>query len=306
MQGIGALVMLVSIILILLYFFADGFNSPLFGLVAVISIGTIGAVIAVAVAYQRQKNAFLRRPAELMAYAEIHKLQYEPGSPAALKKYFPDISILQLRGAREPELWNVLIGPDWIYGDISYRIYQRTKHGEEHTQTVYYSVVSAEFPRQLPNIFFDSKRARGRQFRFHFAANQFHSLEGDFDKYFATYFPPEYSIDGLSIITPDVMQAMIAASDYDIELRGKRVYMYGPIENAVQQLPELTEKIGAIRKELLDNILTYRDERLPYEFGRSHVSIAGAELKKSKFWTYVGIAMFVIYIIAELGSAFIN
>jgi hypothetical protein len=193
----------------------------------------------------------------------------------------------ELHNVRDPEVTNVVSTPEWTYGDFEYTIYGSFK-GEDYRRTkVYYGVMTTTLPRSLPHIFFDSKKARRRQFRLHFSATQQHSLEGDFDKFFATYFPDGYTIDSMSFIAPDVMWAMRDARDYDIEIYGNRLFLYGPLYNPDAQLADMSTKILAIKKQLITNVVNYRDERLAFAEGRKRVAFEGAKLKVSPFWKRV-------------------
>lgn len=249
-----------------------------------------------------QWRRFGKRFAELQEFATANGLGFDATSDRDLAAMFSKASVLHLSGAREPKIYHFLRGQDWVYADLAYKVYRQLRQGEFHSETVYYGVMSVELPRELPNMFFDSKHARGRQFRFHFDKSQRRRLEGDFNEYFTTYFPNTYSIDGLSIITPDVMLALKAASEYDIELVGNRVYLYGPLFDPKVQLPDMSAKIQAIRSQLLDNINTYRDERLPYEIGRQHVALEGASLRRSKFWKRATLALVIMYLILRFGA----
>ena len=234
------------------------------------------------------------RHEKLLTYATAHKLEYDPIRMPSVN----DLGAVDdIENARNKRIQNVLKGSDWTYCDFAYDLYNRTKYGEYKAATVYYGVMYTELPRELPNVFFDSIRARGRQFRFHFARNQRHSLEGDFDKHFVTYFPPEYTIDSMSFISPEVMWAMREASDYDIEIVGNRLYMYGPLFEPNEQLAEMSAKLANIRKHLLDNIKTYRDERLPFAVGRRIVTPMGASLQRSRFWAIVSAVILAIYVV---------
>jgi hypothetical protein len=184
--------------------------------------------------------------------------------------------------ARDQSIADCFSGPDWDYGDFTYTQYRYVKNGEYPDLYVYYGVIATQLPRALPNVFFDSKRARGKQFRFQLSASQKHSLEGDFDRYFVTYFPPDYTIDALSFITPEVMWALRGAADYDIEIVEDRLLLYGPWGNPDKQIPDMAAKIMDIKKQLMNNIITYRDERLPTEQGRLQVAENGKVLRGSK------------------------
>jgi hypothetical protein len=208
-----------------------------------------------------------------------------------------------LPNRRNAEAHNLIVTPDWQYCEYQYDIYKKSKHSEYKSRTVYYSVMATELPRHLPNVVFDSFKARKRQFRFNFSRDQRHSLEGDFDKHFATYFPVGYTIDSMSFISPDVMWAMRSADDYDIEIVGNRLFLYGPLYDPSWQLPDMSAKIMTIKKELLDNIVTYRDERLPYAEGRERVTAGAMRLTRSRFWARVSFIGIILYVVLRFGWA---
>jgi hypothetical protein len=60
----------------------------------------------------------------------------------------------------------------------------------------------------------------------------------------------------------------------------------------------------SIKKELMDNILTYRDERLPYDVGRKMVAIKGVSLERSKLMKRLSIAGIIIYIVVRIALEF--
>jgi len=215
-------------------------------------------------------------------------------------------AIDNLHGARDPKMTNVISTPEWTYGDFTYNLYGQLKNGEYVKARVYYGVMTAQLPRELPNVFFDSKKARRRQFRLHFAKEQRHSLEGDFDKFFVTYFPDGYTIDSMSFISPEVMWAMREARDYDIEIYKNRLFLYGPLFDPEQQLKDMSAKILEIKKQLIDNATTYRDERLPFDQGRKRVAAKAVSLKISKFWKYVSIASVAGYIALRIALEYLS
>jgi hypothetical protein len=212
-------------------------------------------------------------------------------------------AIDELHMVRDPVVTNVIGTSDWTYGDFTYQTYGKNKNSEYVQTKVYYGVMTTQLPRRLPHVFFDSIKARRRQFRFHFAADQRHSLEGDFDKFFVTYFPDGYTIDGMSIISPDVMLKLRDAREYDIEIFGNRLFLYGPLYEPQVQIEDMATKILAIKKELLDNVLTYRDDRLPYALGRKQVAAQGASLKISNYWKVAGWISLAVYIILRIAIA---
>lgn len=247
---------------------------------------------------QRNKRLLKKRDDQMRTFATQHGLKIEPDGNADVFTKLGAID--ELGEVRDKKVRNLVHGKDWLYYDFSYTLYARAKHGEYKGATVYYGVMATTLPRSLPNVFFDSIKARHRQFRFHFSKSQRHSLEGNFDEHFATYFPPDYTIDSMSFISPDVMLKLRDASDYDIEIVGDQLFMYGPLYDPEVQLADMATKIAAIKKELLDNILTYRDDRLPYAQGRQTVAAQGASLKVSKFWSTVTAVTILLFIIVRI------
>ncbi len=251
--------------------------------------------------YFAKRRALERRKAQVADYAKEHNLSRSPGSvPNANARPFKSLSVYDLKSVANYRSHNHIYTERWTYGDISYDVMRETKYGDYKAYTIHYAAMITKLPRTLPNVFFDSKKSRGRQFRFHFAKSQLHSLEGNFDKYFATYFPEQYTIDSMSFITPDVMHALIDASAYDIEIKGDMVSIFGSLGESKQQIPEMERLLGAIRQQLMDNIVTYRDERVPYDKGRQTVAPIALSLKKSKFWVYVSIATTILYLIGYM------
>jgi hypothetical protein len=233
-----------------------------------------------------------KRVGAITQYAADNKLDFDPSGDTFLGV---DAGSLQyVRNAKDIQTRNVLTGNGWKYCDFSYSHFTKTKYGDLKTSTIYYSVIAATLPRKLPHIFFDSLKARGRQFRLHFASGQRFVPEGGFDRHFTTYFPAGYTIDSLSIISPDVMWALQEADAYDVEIVGDRVLLYGPLSNPTKQVPDMVAKITKIKKELIDNILTYRDERLPYAAGRQQVAHGAVSLKRSRFWLVAQILLVVV------------
>lgn len=176
---------------------------------------------------------------------------------------------------------NYIFADDWEYVEITFKASGQGKLNQFRKKTVYYGIMRMKLPRRLPNVVFDSIEHQHRQFRLVFDPKQNIQLEGNFNKYFATYFGNSYKIDDLSFITPEVMLALIAAKDYDIEIVHNSVLLFGQIQETPEaQLKEMSQKLHVIRKKLLNNILTYRDERVPYEEGRKVVARAGMFLEQ--------------------------
>lgn len=217
-----------------------------------------------------------------------------------------------MRSAGDPpadiDIMDAVEGSGWRYGEYRVTAYAELRSDNSlryKSSYRYTAVVAVQLPRMLPNLFFDSHVAHGDAMRFRLDGSQRLSLEGNFDKYFTLYAPLHYSIDTLSFITPEVMESMIAAGDYDIEIAENMLYIYGEgIERDPAAFVSMAQKAVQIYDKLMNNIVTYRDERLPDEQGRRTVSAFAWTLRKSLLgnWAFT-IGMFsitVFYLVMSL------
>lgn len=80
------------------------------------------------------------------------------------------------------------------------------------------------------------------------------------------------------------MEALLVAHNYDIEIVHNSLLIFGQIQDDPEaQISEMSQCILIIRKKLLNNILTYRDERVSYEKVRKVVARAGMFLEKNPY-----------------------
>lgn len=264
-------------------------------LAAFITVVWIVGVISI---YLNNLMSFKKHNKDIAKYANKHGLKFKNQPNMSVPDEFVHASILKTHDVREPSSINVVNGPDWIYTDLDYKVYSKTKNGGEyHSADVYYAAMSIKLPRELPNVIFDSLTARKRQFQLEFDDKQQLTMEGNFNQYFMAYCPDGYSIDTLSFITPDVMETLIMAKDYDIEIVKNRLYLYTSLGDPSIQIDDMVTKIHAIEKELLDNILTYRDARLSADIGRNFVAVKGAHLKTSGAWIRKYLLVILIFIV---------
>lgn len=236
---------------------------------------------------KNRKQKILDRQIALGQFGENHSIPF--GYSSLLELDRDDGVIVKNRAFN-----NFIRGEDYIYADYSYDEYRKTKNGDMLVRTHYYAVVHTTLSRKMPHVLFDSLLARKRQFRFVYSANQLHNLEGDFNKYFAVYFPRSYHIDSLSFVTPDVMWAMKEAADYDIEIVGDKLFMFGHQSNPDVQINDMAAKLAAIKKTLIRSVKAYRDERLPYASGKQSVAPLGVGLAKSLTKVYLWILLSVV------------
>ena len=243
------------------------------------------------------KSILNRRSVAISELAHKNTWQFVPESDI---KILSKSALLDLSN-RDRRFNNHLKTAEWEYIEPSYAVYHKTKNGEYKAATIYYAVMAVELPRLMPNVVFDAKNQRGRQFKTIFDEDQLHQLEGNFGKYFDAYFAKDYTIDSLSFITPDVMEALIEAEQYDVEIVGNKLFLYGRLwHDAPAQLQDMSQKIAHIKQELLDNILTYRDERIAYADGRNTVHASGLSLKRRKKIAWATVVAVIIYTIFRM------
>lgn len=173
-------------------------------------------------------------------------------------------------------------GQGWQYYELDVAVAEDDKYlGHFVKYHSYYSVLEVPLPRNLPNLFFDSLKNRALSMAYLADDNQRLAFEGNFDTFFAAYSPAGYEIDTLSFISPEVMQALITADAYDIEIYGNRLYLYSDLI-PVSKIDEMATLGLNIYDKLMNNIVTYSDGRLPKNQSRVNVAFAGKELKAYK------------------------
>lgn len=143
----------------------------------------------------------------------------------------------------------------------TFDFYQHTKHGKYLAKQVHYLILEAQLKRNLPHILFDSKNAKGNQFESYYLKAQKISVQGSFDDVFTTYVAQTYNIDMLSFITPEVMEALLDTSDYDVEIINDKLMLYAPLLTK-EDISIFAKKGQKLAEHINDNIDTYYDNRL--------------------------------------------
>jgi hypothetical protein len=101
--------------------------------------------------------------------------------------------------------------------------FQRIVKNVANDGETYYSAITIDLETAVPEIVLDARRNNRwvSSLPNYYNQNQRLRLEGDFDKYFDLYAPAKRRIEALSIITPDVMQALISTGyKFDLEIIG--------------------------------------------------------------------------------------
>lgn len=93
-----------------------------------------------------------------------------------------------------------------------------------------FSGIEIVLPKRLPHIFLDAHHNDTTVTKeYVFDASNRISLEGDFDNYFQAYAPAQHKVLALSILSPDVLQALKRnATKYDIEIVEDKVRLMVP------------------------------------------------------------------------------
>lgn len=188
--------------------------------------------------------------------------------------------------------------PDFQYGDLRRTVYRKVKNGEIATEYRFTSILELRLPRELPNMLFDS-RMNNKRFRYLVDKDQLDHLEGGFDDVFLTYFPMHYEIDARSIIAPDVMAPMLDAQQFDMEIVGDKLYLFGAMV-ADADIATMIRQGLRIRDALADHVPAYRDERLGDATNRTEVAMLGKNLQESMtpyLLSVVGLVAVEIYLI---------
>lgn len=129
--------------------------------------------------------------------------------------------------------------------------YNTTTGSGKYQQTHYFTVAMAQLPAVLPHILLTSKKAHA-DVRQNLDNHENLQLEGDFDKFFNLQVEKGQEIDVLTIITPDVMQALINYNQAeDIEIFNNNLYFilnsdkrdYTSVEKLIQSVAGLSVQI---------------------------------------------------------------
>lgn len=93
------------------------------------------------------------------------------------------------------------------------------------------TVITVDLLNAMPHIMLDNRRNDRvmSSMRTRYKTDQLISLEGNFNKFYDVYVPRGEHIDALSILSPDVMHALIAANPtFDVEIYDKEMVISAP------------------------------------------------------------------------------
>ena len=193
----------------------------------------------------------------------------------------------------------------WKIYDAIFYVIHRTRSGQERiAKESYYTVFESKLNREVPHLLFDAKKAKGKQFGRLYLKAQKLSLGGTFEDYFEAYAPKHYQIDTLSFITPEVLEAMIAMRQYDIELLNGHLLCYAPLLEG-KDLAAFEAHCLHLHRHINNNLRSYKDDRLTNEKRQDDVADFGKQLLKNPFRKlplviFFGLATLTILVLALL------
>ena len=182
-----------------------------------------------------------------------------------------------------------------------------TTGGGKNRQTHARGYVRIKLPRRLPHMILDAKSNNflGKISNISGVGGQKLSLEGDFDKYFTLYTPPEYATDALYVFTPDIMQLLIdAAHEYDCEIIDDNFYIHADTRFDVakpatyEEVLKITDALAAKLDRRTDY---YADERVG-DRELNMIAPQGARLKNgvslATIIMFVSIVLYIVFTFA--------
>ena len=141
--------------------------------------------------------------------------------------------------------------------------YECTTGVGKNSTTYYFTVAAMELPEVMPHILLRSKKG-GAGVGESVNNDVKLQLEGKFNDYFDLRMEKGQQIDVLCILTPDVMEHLIAYNlKEDIELHDNYLYMIvSGNSREVENVKQLIDSICNLSKEIKDNIIVTKRELL--------------------------------------------
>jgi hypothetical protein len=147
--------------------------------------------------------------------------------------------------------------------------YRYTVKRDKSSSVYRWGYLALKLDRRLPHMVLDATSNNllfGSNLPRRFGKDSALSLEGDFDRYFTLYCPPEYGRDALYVFTPDLMALLIdESSAFDVEIVDDWMFIYSTepfdlLQPAVwQRLDRIVDTVGS---KTLRQTERYADERV--------------------------------------------
>lgn len=200
----------------------------------------------------------------------------------------------------------VLEGEQFEFGNYHY-----TTGSGRSRQSHAWAYLAITLDREMPHMLLDAKKNNASLFGANisnlphmFKRSQQLQLEGDFNKHFTLYVPPEYEADALYIFTPDVMALLIDhGADCDIEVVGNQIFVYLPQlfkgeKSQIEFVQTLREALLAKVKKRTTNYLRHTDE--------AHVASAPRLQKSVPTVTIIIGILYVAYLLFSFASGLLG
>lgn len=160
------------------------------------------------------------------AFARAYSLRYIHRSKLNYSKHFqPSIAKLGVLERKEYIAKGNLNGRPYETFIFSYRHLLARRYAR-----VRFRVFCIQLPKELPHIFIRRRLGAKKVYESlprYFDNDQRIDLEGNFSDYFAVYTHRRTATEALSILAPNVMQAILDSNQYfDIEIVGNKLFLY--------------------------------------------------------------------------------
>ncbi len=294
----AAVLLAISVVSVQGYSQGDSLSETLFG-----SLLTGAVLLSVPsfVVYRQLRRYFLyqKRPAIFEALmVEMKPKQFMAGGAA---NWLQADRARNFVGYRGYTITNRRLFADfgnWLYSE--FELFRENKNQKFQTRKVL-SVAQLNLPREMPHIIFDSRHAFGDRAKRQIDRVHRLHLHPELEEHFTIYSPINYEIDTLSFITPEVIEILLDAKNYDIEILGRQIFLYSPLRPLKAQLSGTERIVRSLEHRFIDNLDTYRDARVSASgSGERTISAGALRLNKSRRAQLFGISATSLFLLGSL------
>ncbi|MCL2037795.1 hypothetical protein FWG95_02210 [Candidatus Saccharibacteria bacterium] len=229
---------------------------------------------------------FLRTKLRLLKFAQDNGLKYD----ARVRKPTEDLMIFKL--GHSQKISDIISWPNQEnhLGRFTYTV----GHGKNQ-QTYTYSYVAIKLPRRLPHLFINSKKNMINPQISGYKVEKL-KLEGDFPKTFVVYAPPQYRVDALQVLAPNVMASLLDHGwQYDYEIIDDWLYIFSGSYsfNSKKTMQSLLESAARLAPEISHQAKNYKDAATQ-TFSENVIAESGARIEKKKWSRQMWIMVIVV------------
>ena len=183
-------------------------------------------------------------------------------------------------------------------GDFSFANYDYTIGSGKNQQTIEVTFAKVKLPRAVPQLYLNARSNWINADAMSYKVQKL-KLEGDFDQFFETYAPPEYQIDALQLLTPDVMQALKeVAAAYDFELVGDYLYAYAAPQTikSAKLLETFLAAVQQVAAQFSHQAKVYTSDHVVSVNGVSQIAPV-ARFARKRMTVYVVIILLITFLV---------